>query len=328
MSRIIIIVFLMFIGGMSIARAEAPFAPDPDALWQDAQESEELVYIDGVPSIVTTSANSPQSAAIANILMYLNDREENPWRTGVESMDVYFDSLSTGVGAYLEGHGYPDQMTPEEKEAVEIQIVLMWEEAGLVIDNLMEEDDILIDEENVPELDQWATIAQGEVQGEAKPPADYGLRYAYILNQEGISDTTNLQQISDLLKGFMKDRLYYDVTISINTDPTFAQYKSNIDGNMPIVVMIDDRFMTGVGYWKDDNDNDYIIVHDPLTSEIGIDIVNDDALPLDYVGDSEDDIIPGCQFILVGGATEDMEFLIIEQWEFDFSDLLDMLELE
>jgi len=304
-----------------------PFEDNPEQLWTDAAASGEMVYIDNVAATPSTTETSPEASALMNALMHLNKHQDPPlpW-LGQEG----FQALRNDANQHLDekfGDKDPD------REPDEVTSVFMEKLNGLAESMGFS----MLDEaaaEALSFLDEWVQVLHvaddehGIDDAIAVPPM--GVILAWRFDQNYLNAPADMHQLAAATEEFMND-FVFNISANVAENADFAAYETAIDQGVPTVVKIDGRFMTGVGYWQDGDDNDYLIVHDPQTSEMRVDIVDEAgqnyAYSAEFVGEADEDIVPGCQFVKWQNGMQ-MDLLELGDWERDFDILWDEAEQE
>ncbi len=297
------------------ASADPPFAETPNQLWEEAKENGKLKYIDGVPSIRSTTKTTPCATALVNVLQHLSTRAET-------SLAYY------GLGALPSLQmDYENEYGDREDEPTAVGMAFMVKLVGMM--ERMAEGVGMQAADDLGNLPEWIAAATGKADIMCPLPSA-GVMRSWHMATNHLNNCAVFTNLVDGLQNY-GDSMVIAFAVDVDQDATFTRYKQAIDTNMPPVVLLNGTFMTGVGYWLVENDQ-YLIVHDPGTSEfkVRIDEVGEDttkAFAEDYVGNSDEDLIPGCQFVL-WDMELDLKVLEITGWQRDFNALWERVEKE
>ena len=311
----ILAILTMTIGAQ--ANNAPPFEENPAQLWAAAQASGNMVYINNVAATPSVSNTTTAATALINVLMHLNKFQNPPlpW-LGKEG----FEALHKEIEQHLDekfGEEEPDW----EPDAVTLVFL---EKAGVLVESMginMLDDDVI---EALGEADEWMTIlqaaaAQNDIDDAIGVPS-MGVLQSWIVDDRYLDVQDDLNSVAAAAEKFARN-LIFTINTNVVGNADYAGYTTAIDNGVPVVIKIDGHFMTGVGYWQDGQDNDYIIVHDPGTSEMKVEIVDEEgvnyAYSAEYVGKTGEDIIPGCQFVKWQNVGQ-LDLLKLSDWQRDF----------
>ena len=313
MRSLIYVILLIALSICRLAQCAAPvvlFETNRVELWSLFQHKAETgkaaglcAYIDDVPSIRLTSVTTPHATALANVLQYLNARKQAPLHCfSPEVMQSFEKDVLAKIAPSLKGSD-------------EVSNVLLMERLGNVIQDLAAEDSFA----GLPTygLKEWMQTAPGD---KTNPVASRGIQRSYLLGQQFVGKSGDIKEIASGLMRFGTTR-FQKIMVTITERVKFQDYKAALDAHGPVMLKVGKAFVTGIGYWRDGH-IEYLLVHDPVTSEIRVAKGGDGALHADdYGGQITECLIPGLQFVKMNNLNSDASMLAFTNWQQSLDDV-------
>ncbi|MCX7007602.1 MAG: hypothetical protein NTY53_10210 [Kiritimatiellaeota bacterium] len=282
----------------------SPFAPNEAELWQKILDRnkpgstiKDFKYIEGVPNICLIESMTPQSTAVGNILCFLSSRTNNALCCFSECKeDIRY------LERFMQEVGWPGTNAIPQKTA------------ALLMEQIEKRHKRMAKEE----LDaaKYFYLVGSKYAKERKVKMVMFSRGVYrsALLGRYIGETRNIDGIKKGLIRFAEER-DFRLEMQTKVNPDVAFWGLQLANGTPIFSIIGkDQYCTVVGYFAD-NDDKYLILHDPCTAEQKYSLTDYGGLHLkDAKGQLTDKIQNGVHIFPLGASNRTLTALVIVKW--------------